>query len=68
MKDHREILLAAIQASGLKKKWIAKKIGVDPATMSRWLAGRTPKVESAVALCDLIGAEVREAFPELAEK
>jgi len=66
--DANTRLSEAIERSGLKRKEIAEQAGVSEATISRLLSGdiRSPGVDVAIRLSDVLNADVRALFGEAA--
>lgn len=60
MKE-RKCIIKLIDESGLKKKYICSKIGINPAYYSEFM--RNPdkmSIEQATILCDLLGVSINE--------
>ena len=62
-----ELLEQKIKQSGLKKSFIAKKIGVSPGTMTKLLKNKTDfKASQICALCNVLeisdDAEIKAIF------
>ncbi|ALX47131.1 hypothetical protein AOX59_18970 [Lentibacillus amyloliquefaciens] len=52
-----------IKESGLKKGYIAEKLGVNKDTLSNWMHGRSMiPFDKAVKLAELLGCEVTELY------
>lgn len=50
-----------IITKGLRRKWIADKIGTSDRTLSAWLKGRlNPKLASIIALAQILGVNLEE--------
>lgn len=50
-----------VQERGLKHKWLAEQLGVDPTTFSRWMKGRNvPSLAHGVKLARLLGVPVSD--------
>lgn len=47
-----------LNEKGLKKSFVAKQIGVDPNTLSRWIKGGNMTLANAVKLADVLGVKV----------
>ncbi len=45
---------AAIKSLGLRKKWLAERLGVAPQTLSRWVKGELPVPAYAAFALDLL--------------
>lgn len=59
---HGEILRGAVEASGLRQRELAKRLGVIPTRLHNWIAGRTPPPpEMLPALCRELGMDVAAA-------
>ena len=51
---------------GLKANWVASKIGCHHTLVSNWVAGRrTPNLERAIQLANLLDCAVEDLYPEL---
>ncbi|MCB0422167.1 MAG: helix-turn-helix transcriptional regulator, partial [Bdellovibrionales bacterium] len=46
----------------LKQSWVAKKVGVDPKTLRRWLHGKVKKIQraNAIALAEVLETSIGE--------
>ena len=54
-----------IADSGLRKNWIADKIGVHPSHISMWISGeRTASKPRIRMLCKLLNCKVIDLFPK----
>ena len=54
-----------IADSGLRKNWIANKIGVHPSHISMWIAeNRVPSKPRIRALCKVLNCKVLDLFPK----
>ncbi len=52
-----------IKRSGVKKKYIAKELGVDPNTLSSWIKGTRPiPLIKAVQIAIIINCEVDDLY------
>lgn len=52
-----------ILESGIKKKYIAKKLELDPNTLSRYISGeRRIPLETAVELADLLQCKITDLY------
>lgn len=55
-----------IQDKGLKKQWIAKKVGIAPYTLSRIVKGESvPELRTAIKLARLLETTVEELWGHL---
>lgn len=49
--------------SGIKKKMIAKQLGVDPNTLSSWISGKSPiSFEKAIHLSEILNCELNDLY------
>jgi hypothetical protein len=55
-----------MHGAGLDTVDVAARLGVDPKTVGRWLAGRVPYPRYRAALAELTGWSTRDLWPELA--
>lgn len=62
----RHPLARALYGVGLDAVDVAARLGVDPKTVARWLAGRVPYPRHRAALVTLTGWTARELWPSLA--
>lgn len=62
----RHPLARALRGAGLDTTDVAASLGVDPKTVSRWLAGRIPYPRHRAALVKLTGWDARDLWPDLA--
>ena len=54
-----------IVMSGLRKNWIADKIGVHPSDISLWInEERKPSKPRIRPLCKVLGCKVTDLFPK----
>lgn len=54
---------ALVAASGFSQVEIARSIGVDKSTVSKWIKGeRTPTMQNLVDLAELLGVEMKELW------
>lgn len=54
-------LKAAIADFGKKKKWLAKQLGKDPVTVSKWCTNTTqPDMYTLAKISDLFNVNIRE--------
>ena len=52
-----------IEDKGLKKSYIARKIGISPGLLSKYLSGeRKPKLDTAKKLADILECSIEEIF------
>ncbi|MGH2719686.1 MAG: helix-turn-helix domain-containing protein [Actinomycetota bacterium] len=59
-----ERLRAAILSSGLGVQGAAERIGVDPKTVERWIAGRLPYTKHQYALASALGVDLPHLWPD----
>lgn len=59
-------LARAMRAIDLDAASVAGRLGVDPKTVQRWLAGRVPYPRHRAALVNLTGWAARDLWPEVA--
>ena len=58
-------LKTAVKYSGFTKTFICKKVDIHPNMLYRYVNGiATPKVDTALRLCDLLGCNVYEIWGE----
>jgi transcriptional regulator with XRE-family HTH domain len=60
-----EALRRALAEARLTEDQVAGELGVDPKTVQRWMAGRTPYPRHRTALARLTGAETRDLWPNI---
>ncbi len=60
-----EILRRAMAEARLRDVDIAANLGVDPKTVQRWLAGRTPQPRHRWGVASLVGRHEYDLWPEL---
>ena len=54
-----------IEDKGLKKSYIARKIGISPGLLSKYLSGeRKPKLNTAKKLADILECSIEDIFFE----
>lgn len=54
---------ALVAASGFSQVEVARSIGVDKSTVSKWIKGeRTPTMQNLVDLAELLGVEMKELW------
>lgn len=58
-----ERLAAGVSRSGLSLELVARRVDVDPKTVQRWLAGRTPHPRHRYALAALLGESEEFLWP-----
>lgn len=52
-----------IVAKGMKKKYVAKEIGITPSQLSNWLALKSyPPLDKAYKLAELLGVNVDDLY------
>ena len=52
-----------IDDRGLKRKWVAEKVGVSDKQISNWVTGRSyPTAEKLFTLADLLGVKVDDLY------
>ncbi|MBR7836963.1 XRE family transcriptional regulator [Actinospica durhamensis] len=61
-----ETLRSALAHKGLDQLGLASALQVDPKTVERWLAGRTPHPRSRVAIAKLLDRTEAELWPDVA--
>jgi transcriptional regulator with XRE-family HTH domain len=61
-----DTLRRALFRARLSEEDIAARLGVDPKTVRRWVDGRVPYPRHRWALADLLHADERDLWPELA--
>lgn len=61
-----ETLRSALAQKGLDQLGLASALQVDPKTVERWLAGRTPHPRSRLAIAKLLGRSEAELWPHVA--
>jgi DNA-binding transcriptional regulator YdaS (Cro superfamily) len=59
-------LARALYGAGLDTTDVAARLGVDPKTVQRWLAGRIPYPRHRVALIELTGWTTYDLWPQVA--
>ena len=59
-------LRTALVARGLLVEHVATRVGVDPKTVQRWLAGRTPHPRHRWAVAALVGEDEVYLWPAAA--
>jgi transcriptional regulator with XRE-family HTH domain len=63
--DVNYLLARAVSGAGLSISEVADRVGVDPKTVGRWLAGRVPYPRHRAALAALTGRSARDLWPGL---
>jgi len=58
-------LARALRGAGVDAVDVAARLGVDPKTVQRWIAGRVPYPRHRDALADLTGWSLRDLWPNL---
>jgi DNA-binding transcriptional regulator YdaS (Cro superfamily) len=58
-------LARALRGAGIEATDVAARLGVDPKTVQRWVAGRVPYPRHRMALAELTGWTLRDLWPEL---
>ena len=54
-----------IEDKGLKKSYIARKVGISPGLLSKYLSGeRKPKLDTAKKLADILECSIEDIFFE----
>jgi DNA-binding XRE family transcriptional regulator len=67
--NYRTPLEKAVMKSGLKKGYIAERIGVRPTTVSQLIAGKSrPDILTALKLARLLNKTVEELWGHLIEE
>jgi DNA-binding transcriptional regulator YdaS (Cro superfamily) len=59
-------LARALRGAGINAVDVAARLGVDPKTVNRWIAGRIPYPQHRAALVQLTGWSPRDLWPDLA--
>jgi putative transcriptional regulator len=58
-----------IEESGLRKGYIADKLGITRQQLANWIGGRSyPTIEKAFKLADLLGVKVDDLYERILEK
>lgn len=63
-----ERLREALDSSELDETSIAIRLGVDPKTVERWIAGRVPYPRYRRSLADLLAVDEHELWPQIAQR
>lgn len=58
-------LRVAMASGGIEPESLARKVGVDPKTVQRWLGGRLPHPRHRWKICDLLGQPEQYLWPEV---
>jgi transcriptional regulator with XRE-family HTH domain len=58
----------AVRASGLKVDEIARRLGVDPKTVGRWIAGRVPYPRHRRALAGILSVDESALWPQTVQR
>ena len=62
-------LKEVIRNSGLRKNYIAEKMGIHSAHISMWISGdRVPNSQRIRMLCKILNCKVVDLFPGMKEK
>jgi DNA-binding XRE family transcriptional regulator len=62
-------LAKAIKEKGLRKKWVAEKVGIAPGTLSLILSGKSdPTLKVALRLAKVLNMTVEELWGHLIEE
>jgi transcriptional regulator with XRE-family HTH domain len=59
-----ERLVTTVTRSGLTLEQVARKLSVDPKTVQRWLAGRTPHPRHRYSMAELLGESEEFLWPD----
>ena len=59
-----ERLRAAFTRAGLTPELVSGQLGVDPKTVQKWLAGRTPHRRHRWAVCELVDESEQYLWPD----
>lgn len=52
-----------IDSKGLKHKWVAEQMGIDPTVLSRWVNDRgKPSVDKLFQLADILNCKVDDLY------
>lgn len=60
-------LRRVLEDEGRKQSWLAERIGIDPAQLSRIVNGFHAPEATRDAIADALGRETSELFPEHAQ-
>lgn len=58
-------LRLAVASAGIEPESLARKVGVDPKTVQRWLMGRLPHPRHRWKLCDILGQSEQYIWPQV---
>jgi transcriptional regulator with XRE-family HTH domain len=58
-------LRLAMASASIEPESLARKVGVDPKTVQRWLAGRVPHPRHRWKICDLLGQSEQYIWPQI---
>jgi transcriptional regulator with XRE-family HTH domain len=58
-------LRVAMASAGMEPEFLARKVGVDPKTVQRWLGGRLPHPRHRWKICDILGQSEQYIWPEV---
>jgi transcriptional regulator with XRE-family HTH domain len=58
-------LRLALASASIEPAALARKVGVDPKTVQRWLSGRVPHPRHRWKICDLLGQSEQYIWPEV---
>lgn len=61
-------LARILREEGRKQSWLAERIGVDPAQLSRIVNGLHAPEATQRAIADVLGREIGELWPEEVER
>jgi transcriptional regulator with XRE-family HTH domain len=60
-----DLLRRALEDAQLTEDDVAARLGVDPKTVRRWLAGRVPYPRHRARLCKLLGHDEEDLWPQV---
>jgi DNA-binding transcriptional regulator YdaS (Cro superfamily) len=59
-RERRTALAAILDETGQKQAWLAKKLNLDPSSISRWVLGKRPIPQRYVSdIADALGVDSR---------
>ena len=58
-------LRLAMASASIEPESLARKVGVDPKTVQRWLGGRVPHPRHRWKICDLLGQSEQYIWPQI---
>ena len=58
-------LRLAMASAGIEPESLARKVGVDPKTVQRWLGGRLPHPRHRWKICDMLGQSEQYIWPQV---